>query len=106
MKIQILSAILFSAMLAHAGEASKEIPFSSKKEVEVEPGAEKLIVIRAQPELVRFLETGVMTAQASVAFQILAKDQNNQGKSLERMAIDAIKANNKSAAEATLKNTK
>ena len=52
-------------------------------------------MIRAQPELARFLETGVLSAQAKAALQILSQDKANEGKSLERMAIDSLKENYK-----------
>lgn len=95
MKVQIILAVILSVLMAQAEESAMNISFSSKKEVEEEPGPEKLIVMRAQPELVRFLETGVISAQAQAALQILSRDKANQGKSLERMAIDALKENNR-----------
>jgi hypothetical protein len=95
MKVQIVAAILLSVLMAQAEESAKNLAFSSKKDVEEEPGPEKLIVQRAQPELARFLETGVMSAQAKAALTILSQDKANEGKSLERIAIDALKENNK-----------
>lgn len=95
MKTKIIATLLLAAFTAQAMESANSTLFSTKKEVEEEMGPEQMIVMRAQPELVRFLETGVLSAQAQAALQILAKDKANEGKSLERMAIDAIKANNK-----------
>ena len=95
MKVQIITAILLASILGHAEESAKSIAFSSKKEVEEEPGPEKRIVMMAQPSLVRFLETGVLDAQAQAALKVLSQDKANEGKSLERMAIDALKENNK-----------
>jgi hypothetical protein len=92
---KLVVLLLLGALTAQAMEMSNSTLFSSKKEVQEEMGPEKMIVLRAQPELVRFLETGVMSAQAQAALEILAKDRANEGKSLERMAIDAIKANNR-----------
>lgn len=95
MKVSIIFAIILSALMAQATESGKFVSFSSTKEVEEEPGPEKAIVIRAQPELARFLETGVISAQAKAALQILSQDKANEGKSLERMAIDSLKENYK-----------
>lgn len=93
MKTQIVLALVLAAVMAQAEESAKGLSFSSSKEVEEEPGAEKLIVMRAQPELARFLETGIMSTQAKTALAILSLDKANEGKSLERMAIDALKQN-------------
>ncbi len=95
MKASIIFALILATLTAQAEQSAMGVAFSSKKEVVEEPGPEKMVVIRAQPELARFLETGVISAQAKAALQILSLDKANEGKSLERMAIDSLKENYK-----------
>lgn len=93
MKVTIILAIVLSILTVQAEESAKGISFSSKKEVEEEIGPEKRVELMAQPSLARFVETGVMDGQAQAALAILSQKEENKGKSLERMAIDSIKAN-------------
>lgn len=95
MKTQLVAAILLAAFATQAMEAANSSLFSSKKEVEEEMGALQVIVANNQSGLIRFLETGEMNAQAKAAFSVLSTQEVNKGKSLERMAIDAIKDLNK-----------
>ena len=90
MKLIMLSIVLLAAFSAQAMEIADSTAFSSKKEVEVEPGADKLVVLRAQPELARFLETGVMSAQAKSVLVIMSKAPGNADKSEEQLAFEAL----------------
>ncbi len=94
MKTQLVLSLLLSAVLVQASESVKSTSFSTQKQVEEEPGAEK-VIMNAQADLVQFLETGVISAQAQAALVLLSQDKANEGKSLERMTLDALKELNK-----------
>ncbi len=98
MKTLVISMLLVTATAMavqekkSAVESSASTLFSSEKEVEIDGDFEKLVVVKSQPNLLTFVQSGgqIVTPDVVAALEILKKaDQTKQMTAVE-LAIQGL----------------